>query len=209
MQRVSTQGTSGLIGPGTDGVYYFNGSEPVPVLDDWERLLKGGVNRGRLDDAVSAVSFTKNLYFLAVPSHGSEVNDRVLVFDFARKNWWVWSSPHGVSFMATDYDEAGKETVLFGTNDGHIQVLTGSLTDDGQVISSHASTLPVAPFGDRESSFIAKQEADQKPVENMMDKAVSYLKASEDKQQAYDNIIKKYGDQLTDKQKAGLKKFVR
>ena len=59
------------------------------------------------------------------------------------------------------------------------------------------------------SDAIAKQEADQKPVENMMDKAVSYLKASEDKQQAYDNIIKKYGDQLTDKQKAGLKKFVR
>ena len=59
------------------------------------------------------------------------------------------------------------------------------------------------------SDAIAKQESDQKPVENMMDKAVSYLKASEDKQQAYDNIIKKYGDQLTDKQKAGLKKFVR
>ena len=56
---------------------------------------------------------------------------------------------------------------------------------------------------------IAKQEADEKPVENIMDKAVNYVKSSSDKQKAFDNIVKKYGDQLTDKQKAGLKKFVR
>ena len=47
------------------------------------------------------------------------------------------------------------------------------------------------------------------PVENIMDKAVSYIKGQTDKQKAFDNIVKKYGDQLTDKQKAGLKKFVR
>ena len=47
------------------------------------------------------------------------------------------------------------------------------------------------------------------PVENMMDKAVSYIKGQTDKQKAFDSIVKKYGDQLTDKQKAGLKKFVR
>tara|TARA_R100000278_G_scaffold122775_1_gene109889 strand:- start:281 stop:835 length:555 start_codon:yes stop_codon:yes gene_type:complete len=47
------------------------------------------------------------------------------------------------------------------------------------------------------------------PVENIMDKAVSYIKGQTDKQKAFDSIVKKYGDQLTDKQKAGLKKFVR
>jgi len=47
------------------------------------------------------------------------------------------------------------------------------------------------------------------PVENIMDKAVSYIKGQADKQKAFDNIVKKYGDQLTDKQQAGLKKFVR
>ena len=47
------------------------------------------------------------------------------------------------------------------------------------------------------------------PVENIMDKAVGYIKTQTDKQKAYDSILKKYGDQLTDKQKAGLKKFVR
>jgi len=55
---------------------------------------------------------------------------------------------------------------------------------------------------------IAKQEAAPKE-DNIMDKAVAYVKSQTDKQKAYDAIISKYGDQLTDKQKAGLKKFVR
>jgi hypothetical protein len=42
-----------------------------------------------------------------------------------------------------------------------------------------------------------------------MDKAVKFIKTSTDKRKAYDNIVAKYGDQLTDKQKAGLQKFVR
>jgi Icc-related predicted phosphoesterase len=47
------------------------------------------------------------------------------------------------------------------------------------------------------------------PVENIMDKAVAYVKGQQDKQKAYDSIISKYGSQMTDKQKEGLKKFVR
>ena len=47
------------------------------------------------------------------------------------------------------------------------------------------------------------------PVENIMDKAVSYIKTQTDKKKAFDSITKKYGDQLTDKQIEGLKKFVR
>lgn len=47
------------------------------------------------------------------------------------------------------------------------------------------------------------------PVENIMDKAVSYIKSSSDKQKAFDSVMKKYESQLTEKQVAGLKKFVR
>ena len=47
------------------------------------------------------------------------------------------------------------------------------------------------------------------PVENIMDKAVSYIKSSTDKQKAFDSVMKKYETQLTEKQVAGLKKFVR
>ena len=57
---------------------------------------------------------------------------------------------------------------------------------------------------------IAKQESDTSaPVENIMDKAVGYIKMQTDKKKAFDAITKKYGDQLTEKQVAGLKKFVR
>jgi len=47
------------------------------------------------------------------------------------------------------------------------------------------------------------------PVENIMDKAVAYIKGQTDKRKAFDSITKKYGEQLTEKQVAGLKKFVR
>jgi len=47
------------------------------------------------------------------------------------------------------------------------------------------------------------------PVENIMDKAVSYIKSSTDKKKAFDSIMLKYESQLTDKQVTGLKKFVR
>lgn len=47
------------------------------------------------------------------------------------------------------------------------------------------------------------------PVENIMDKAVSYIKSQTDKQKAFDSVMKKYESQLTENQVAGLKKFVR
>jgi hypothetical protein len=47
------------------------------------------------------------------------------------------------------------------------------------------------------------------PVENIMDKAVGYIKSQTDKKKAFDAITKKYGEQLTEKQVSGLKKFVR
>ena len=42
-----------------------------------------------------------------------------------------------------------------------------------------------------------------------MDKAVNYVKGATDKRKSYDQIIAKYGDQLTEAQQAGLFKFVR
>jgi hypothetical protein len=68
------------------------------------------------------------------------------------------------------------------------------------------------------SDAIAKQESgidltkrprEAKSDTSIMDKAVNYIKGQTDKQKAYDSILSKYGDDLSDKQKAGLKKFVR
>lgn len=54
-----------------------------------------------------------------------------------------------------------------------------------------------------------KREPKSKDESTIMDKAVNYIKGQSDKQKAYDNIVSKYGEELTEKQKAGLKKFVR
>ena len=45
--------------------------------------------------------------------------------------------------------------------------------------------------------------------ENIMDKAVNYIKSQSNKEKAYSSIITKYGESLTDKQKTALQKFVR
>ena len=59
------------------------------------------------------------------------------------------------------------------------------------------------------SDAIAKQEEDSAPVENIMDKAVAYIKSQTDKKKAFNSITAKYESDLTEKQIAGLKKFVR
>ena len=59
------------------------------------------------------------------------------------------------------------------------------------------------------SDAIAKQEGDSAPVENIMDKAVAYIKSQTDKKKAFNSIMAKYESALTEKQIAGLKKFVR
>jgi len=60
----------------------------------------------------------------------------------------------------------------------------------------------------KEDKFKHPAAAEENPV-TIMDKAVNYIKGQQDKAKAYDSILSKYGDDLSDKQKAGLKKFVR
>ena len=55
----------------------------------------------------------------------------------------------------------------------------------------------------------AEPKKEDAPVEDIMDKAVNYVKGQTDKRKAYDLIISKYGDQLSEAQQAGLFKFVR
>ena len=50
---------------------------------------------------------------------------------------------------------------------------------------------------------------DTEPPVNIMDKAVAYIKSQTDKKKAFNSIMDKYESSLTEKQVAGLKKFVR
>lgn len=54
-----------------------------------------------------------------------------------------------------------------------------------------------------------KQQSGDASQPSIMDSAVNYIKSSNNKASAYEAVIKKHGDKLTDNQKAALKKFVR
>jgi hypothetical protein len=54
-----------------------------------------------------------------------------------------------------------------------------------------------------------KPTAKKEPVDDIMDKAVNYIKGQSDKRKAFDLIVSKYGDELSEMQQAGLFKFVR
>lgn len=145
-------GASRLAGISADGIYAWAGGEPTVLLDRWDRLIEGGVNVDRLHRAVACAAPQQSLAFFAVPHRGSSSNDRILVLDYLRGRWWVWSAPFGVSAIAVDYDGDGRERVLFGTEDGFVQTLTGGVTDDGEAIEAFATTLPVEPFGGAEAA---------------------------------------------------------
>ena len=69
---------------------------------------------------------------------------------------------------------------------------------------------PVSPTKTvKEKAIKKKVVAKDAPIENIMDKAVGYIKGSTDKRKAFDSVVSKYGEQLTEKQTAGLMKFVR
>lgn len=157
VETVAISGSAALVGPGPDGVYAYNGAEPVPIAgaEDWEKLIEGGVNKELLDRSVATVLRQRNLYILAVARAGSSELDCLLVWDWVRKAWWVWSAPFGVSSLATKQSETGTEELFLGTNDGHIMVLRDAPTDDGKAIFGRAKSPAIQPFGGAEADFVA------------------------------------------------------
>ena len=79
---------------------------------------------------------------------------------------------------------------------------------DTSIASANEVSDAIAKQDAKPSASKAKPQASTEEV-SIMDKAVNYIKGQTDKQKAYDSIMSKYENELTDKQKAGLKKFVR
>lgn len=150
--QVPWNGGLSLVGVSGDGIYATNGQEPVPVLDNWDRLVPGGVNIRRLDQAVGAIFRTSNLAVFAVASRGSQVNDLLLVWDYSVGSWWVWRHPVGVSALAPMVVN-GKEVLAIGCEDGIVQFLWDAPDDDGTEIEGDALSAPEQPMGPVELAF--------------------------------------------------------
>jgi len=55
----------------------------------------------------------------------------------------------------------------------------------------------------------SKPAAQGNAPKDLMDKAVNFVKSSSNKEEAYQQVLKKYGSDLSERQLEGLKKFVR
>ena len=155
-----------------------------------------------------------------------EVNERIKFFrqEDEYKNWTI-----STEFTALDSEMCVCKAVIADTNQrvvatGHAhEERSGSHINKTSYVencetSAIGRALAMMGIGidtsiasaNEVNDAIAKQSADSSaPVENIMDKAVGYIKTSTDKRKAFDSVVAKYGEQLTENQVAGLKKFVR
>ena len=159
-----------------------------------------------------------------------EVNERIKFFrqEEQYKNWTLMSE-----FTALDAEQAVCKATIADTGGrviavghAHEERSSSNINKTSYVENCETSAIgrALAMLGigidtsiasaNEVQDAISKQDSsasaqDGAPVENIMDKAVSYIKSATDKQKAFDSILKKYNDQLTEKQVAGLKKFVR
>lgn len=172
-RAVAKLGDNYAIGPSADGLRIFDGRMMNKVVDQWERILPGGVNLAKMGLSCGAAFFRKNQYFLAFPSRGSSVNDKILVYNIPQQKVFIWSAPWGgVADIARDFDERGNERLLFGFNDGHVAVLVDAETDDGDQVTGYAKSPLMQPAVNTEivasGLLLCVSEADAIEIEYSM-----------------------------------------
>jgi len=86
-------------------------------------------------------------------------------------------------------------------------------TKDSDATNTHGNETTTTPGrvpvgGAAARDVIAEEEA-ALAEPSIMDKAIAYVKSSTNKKQAYDSVMAKYGNELSDRQKEAIKKFAR
>jgi hypothetical protein len=90
-----------------------------------------------------------------------------------------------------------------------IDTSIASANEVSDAIAKQSSETPKKEANKDKIIKKVQEKFDTDPPENIMDKAVAYIKSQSDKKKAFDNIMAKYEKSLTAKQVEGLKKFVR
>ena len=167
-----------------------------------------------------------------------EVNERIKFFrqEEQYKNWTIMSELTALDSeqcvcKATIADSSGR---VIATGHAHEVQGASNINKTSYVENCETSAIgrALAMLGigidtsiasaNEVSDAIAKQESasskkikqvqekfDTEAPVNIMDKAVAYIKSQTDKKKAFASIMDKYESSLTEKQIAGLKKFVR
>jgi hypothetical protein len=90
-----------------------------------------------------------------------------------------------------------------------IDTSIASANEVSDAIAKQSSETPKEETHKEKMIKKVQEKFDTDPPENIMDKAVAYIKSQSDKKKAFDNIMTKYEKSLTVKRVQGLKKFVR
>ena len=106
----------------------------------------------------------------------------------------------------TSYVENCETLAMLGIG---IDTSIASANEVSDAIAKQDTAAPAAPTKAEKMVKKVQEKFDTDPPENIMDKAVAYIKSQTDKKKAYESIVGKYGGSLTDKQVSGLQKFVR
>jgi len=155
VSRVPVKGRSVLIGPGADTLRLFDGAATEDILDEYDRVIPGGVNVKRLEDSVSVCWPQRTMVLWAVASAGSPRNDTLLVWNYETGAWWRWTYDLGISSLALWTGNDGRERLVAGTDDGFVVMLTDADTDDGAPVEAFMRSPPVRVLKEEAASFVA------------------------------------------------------
>lgn len=130
-----------------DGVQQFDGVDirkpseqrVGDVTIDRLRNFWPRISSGRRAYAAAGHWKEKNLYLLAVPVDGSDVNNMVVVWDYQDDTWWLWDNIDAQFFLSDEgqYDE---ETFFFVDALGNIYQMGVGDDDYGVAINAHVTT---------------------------------------------------------------------
>lgn len=148
-------GAEMAIAPTADGLGAFNGSSVELLVPDWAAIAEGGVNVTALQDSVATVLRSRDAYVLAFAPRGTQQRTRLLWLNTKTGAKWLWTSPFGVSSLATMTTETGEERLLIGTDDGLVSTLCEQELDDGEVVTGFVKTAPLRPYVDHEALYSA------------------------------------------------------
>lgn len=145
-----------IVGPSADGLVAFDGFITTRLLDEWDKVIEGGVADELLERAVGATWRSRGLYFCGLARKGSTRNDCILVYDYRNHAFWDWDAPFGVTSLEVRHFANGQEQLLIGTSDGMVQTLVyGGPDDDGKAFTWTVRTAPIRPAKDNECFFSA------------------------------------------------------